>query len=94
MLPLPHFPGLECDTKYFSILDGQCIDPSVPGAVPNWFGAPAVQLLDPNPDLFPAPTCRNKGVKRRQYKNSCRCAEGETAVDYGADGRPRGNCTG
>ena len=53
-----------------------------------------MELLEPTADLFPAPLCKNKGVKRRLYKNSCRCAEGATAVDYGRDGRPRGNCTG
>lgn len=89
-------PGtrIECDDRYFSILEGSCIDPAVPGAIPNWFGAPAVKLLDTTKDLFPAPFCATKGANKRKYKNTCRCAEGETAVDYGGDGRPRGNCTG
>ena len=36
--------GVECDDRYFSLEDGTCIDVSVPGAIPNWFGAPAVKL--------------------------------------------------
>ena len=35
-----------CDERFFSIQDGKCIDVSVPGAIPNWFGAPAVKLGD------------------------------------------------
>ena len=31
--------------KYLHLYNlGQCIDVSVPGAIPNWFGAPAVKL--------------------------------------------------
>ena len=33
-----------CDDKFFSIQEGKCIDVSVPGAIPNWFGAPVVKL--------------------------------------------------
>ena len=33
-----------CDDRFFSIQDGKCIDVSVPGAIPNWFGAPSVRL--------------------------------------------------
>ena len=35
--------GLECDEKFYSIEEGKCIDVTVPGAIPNWFGAPAVK---------------------------------------------------
>jgi len=89
-------PGtrLECDEKYFSIQEGKCIDVSVPGAIPNWFGAPVVKLLEETPDLFPAPVCRNKGAAARLYDNTCRCARGLDAMDYGPSGQPRGNCTG
>ena len=38
------FLGFECDEKYFSIEEGICIDKSVPGSIPNWFGAPIVHL--------------------------------------------------
>eukprot|EP00090_Calanus_glacialis_P046480 TRINITY_DN9154_c0_g1_i1.p1 TRINITY_DN9154_c0_g1~~TRINITY_DN9154_c0_g1_i1.p1 ORF type:complete len:403 (-),score=92.87 TRINITY_DN9154_c0_g1_i1:93-1301(-) len=89
-------PGtrLECDDKYFSIQEGKCIDVSVPGAIPNWFGAPVVKLLEETSDLFPAPVCRNKGAAVRLYDNTCRCARGLDATDYGPSGQPRGNCTG
>lgn len=89
-------PGtrVECDHKYFSIEEGKCIDVSVPGAIPNWKGAPAVKLEDPEPNLFDAPVCRNKGAAVRLYDNTCRCARGETALDYDLLGKPRGNCTG
>jgi len=88
-------PGtrVECDERYFSIEEGVCIDVSVPGAIPNWFGAPAVKLDPPTEVLFPAPVCKNKG-KKRFYENTCRCDRGETAMDYDLLGNPRGNCTG
>ena len=35
--------GLECNDKFYSIEEGKCIDVTVPGAIPNWFGAPAVK---------------------------------------------------
>ena len=88
------FPGVECDDKYFSIQEGKCIDVSVPGAIPNWFGAPAVKLLNPTTGLVPAPVCKNKGAAVRLYDNTCRCVRGETAVDLDLRGSPRGNCTG
>ena len=85
----------ECDDRYFSIQEGKCIDVSVPGAIPNWAGAPVVKLLEPTPKLLPAPTCQNKGSVERLYDNTCRCARGNTAVDVSrATGLPRGNCTG
>jgi len=89
-------PGtrVECDEKYFSIQEGKCIDVSVPGAIPNWFGAPVVKLLDETPDLFPAPVCKTKGAAARLYDNTCRCARGQDATDYTPSGQPRGNCTG
>jgi len=89
-------PGtrVECDDKYFSIQEGKCIDVSVPGAIPNWFGAPAVKLLNPTTGLVPAPVCKNKGAAVRLYDNTCRCVRGETAVDLDLRGSPRGNCTG
>jgi len=89
-------PGtrLECDEKYFSIQEGKCIDVSVPGAIPNWFGAPAVKLLDPTADLFAAPVCKTKGAAGRLYDNTCRCSRGLSSTDYGPSGQPRGNCTG
>ncbi len=30
-----------------NIQEGKCIDVSVPGAIPNWFGAPVVKLDPP-----------------------------------------------
>lgn len=33
-----------CDDRFFSLQEGQCIDVSVPGAIPNWHGAPIVRL--------------------------------------------------
>jgi len=89
-------PGtrVECDDKYFSIQEGKCIDVSVPGAIPNWFGAPAVKLLDPTIDLVTAPVCKTRGAAVRLYDNTCRCVRGETAVDFDLRGRARGNCTG
>ena len=66
----------------------------MPGAIPNWFGAPVVKLLDETPDLFPAPVCKNKGAAVRLYDNTCRCARGQDATDYTPSGQPRGNCTG
>jgi len=89
-------PGtrIECDDEYFSIQEGKCIDVSVPGSIPNWFGAPAVKLESPEKDLFEAPVCKNKGAALRLYDNTCRCDRGETAVDFDLEGTPRGNCTG
>jgi len=89
-------PGtrVECDDEYFSIQEGECIDVSVPGSIPNWFGAPAVKLEPPEKDLFEAPVCKNKGAAVRLYDNKCRCDRGETAVDFDLEGTPRGNCTG
>jgi len=89
-------PGtrVECDDEYFSIQEGECIDVSVPGSIPNWFGAPAVKLEPPEKDLFEAPVCKNKGAAVRLYDNTCRCDRGETAVDFDLEGTPRGNCTG
>jgi len=89
-------PGtrVECDDKYFSIQNGKCIDVTVPGAIPNWFGAPAVKLEEPTADLFPAPVCATKGATQRFYDNTCRCVRGQTATDYNPRGRARGNCTG
>jgi len=89
-------PGtrLECDEKFYSIEEGKCIDVTVPGAIPNWFGAPAVKLEDPETDLFEAPVCRNKGAQARLYDNTCRCARGATALDFDLLGTARGNCTG
>jgi len=89
-------PGtrVECDDEYFSIQEGECIDVSVPGSIPNWFGAPAVKLEPPEKDLFEAPVCKNKGAAVRLYDNTCRCDRGETAVDFDLEGSPRGNCTG
>jgi len=89
-------PGtrVECDDKYFSIEEGKCIDVSVPGAIPNWKGAPAVRLEDPETKLYDAPVCQKKGGAVRLYDNTCRCVRGETALDYDLQGKPRGNCTG
>jgi len=89
-------PGsrLECDDKYFSIQEGKCIDISVPGAIPNWFGAPAVKLESPTRDLFTAPACKSKKGTVRFYDNTCRCVRGESAIDLAHNGQIRGNCTG
>ena len=35
-----------CDHRFFSLQEGKCIDVSVPGAIPNWYGAPIVRLGD------------------------------------------------
>jgi len=89
--------GHECNDLRFSILAGTCINPAVPGAIPNWKGAPAHRLLPPTKEseLFPAPFCTSSTAKeRRRYRNTCRCAQGEDAIDIGPDGRERGNCTG
>jgi len=88
-------PGtsLECNDRYFSLEEGTCIDVSVPGAIPNWEGAPAVKLEKPTELLFDTDVCKTKGT-RRQYANTCRCDRGETAQDYDTVGKPRGNCTG
>ena len=37
--------GLECNDQRFEILEGLCVNPDVPGAIPNWVGAPAYKLL-------------------------------------------------
>ena len=94
MHKLDLFLGLECDDKYFSIQEGKCIDISVPGAIPNWFGAPAVKLESPNRDLFQAPACKIKKGTVRFYDNTCRCVRGESAIDLSSNGQIRGNCTG
>ena len=81
------------------------MNPAVPGAIPNWVGAPTYRLLDPTPDLFRAPLCSsssqaNKSTssgfrnEKRLYENTCRCAQGDDAVELAADGSIRGNCTG
>ena len=92
------FTGYECDDRRFSIIEGQCVNPAVPGAIPNWAGAPTYRLLDPTPDLFRAPLCqanKSSGFKNeRLYENTCRCAQGDDAVEFAADGSIRGNCTG
>jgi hypothetical protein len=31
----------------YNVQEGKCIDVSVPGAIPNWFGAPVVKLDPP-----------------------------------------------
>jgi hypothetical protein len=88
-------PGtsFECDDKYFSLKEGTCIDKSVPGAVPNWFGAPTVYLDEPTEVLFPAPVCKSK-INRREYENTCRCDTTDTAITWDSNGISRGNCTG
>jgi len=88
-------PGTNrpCDDRYFSIEEGKCIDVSVPGAIPNWIGAPVVKLEKPTEFLTQAPVCKNKGPTR-SYKNTCRCDRGPTALDFDLLGAPRGNCTG
>ena len=80
------------------------MNPAVPGAIPNWVGAPTYRLQDPTPDLFRAPLCSssqaNKSTssgfrnEKRLYENTCRCAQGDDAVELAADGSIRGNCTG
>lgn len=86
----------ECNEKRFSIIVGKCINPAVPGAIPNWFGAPPYRLLEPTNQLFEAPVCDSsiEGINRRHYDNTCRCAEGEDTVELALDGTVRGNCTG
>ena len=89
--------GRECNDLRFSILEGRCINPAIPGAIPNWKGAPSYRLLKQTEDLFPAPLCRNEGTvksRRRQYENTCRCAGGEDAIEISPTGKIRGNCTG
>ena len=34
----------SCHEEFFSLQEGKCIDVSVPGAIPNWAGAPTVRL--------------------------------------------------
>ena len=89
------FPGHPCDDRRFSILIGKCINPNVPGAIPNWIGAPPYRLLEKTKDLVPAPLCSTDNSKRRRlYANTCRCAEGEDSYELEEDGTVRGNCTG
>ncbi len=58
-------------------------------------GAPSHRLLPLTKELFPAPLCSNAASKRkRKYRNTCRCAAGEDAVEVAPDGKIRGNCTG
>ena len=78
-----------CDDQYLSLQEGVCVDLSIPGAIPAWRGAPAENLLDPTPDLFPATVCKS----RRRDEKSCHCARGLDVLDYGYDRQPRGNCT-
>ena len=89
--------GRACNDKRFEIIVGKCINPQVPGAIPNWFGAPAFRLLEKTQQLFPAPFCSGKGrasKSRPKYSNTCRCAEGQDAFEITTDGTVRGNCTG
>ena len=87
--------GNECNDLRFSIITGSCINPAVPGAIPDWKGAPSYRLQRLTDDLFPAPPCkRAAAVKQRKYANTCRCAEGEDTIEIGGDGQIRGNCTG
>ena len=93
--PLRSFTGYECNERRFSIIEGQCVNPAVPGAIPNWAGAPTYRLIEATPDLFRAPLCESSsGRKPRLYENTCRCAQGEDAVEIAFDGSIRGNCTG
>ena len=67
----------------------------MPGAIPDWRGAPSYRLQKLNDDLFPAPPCDKPSSKKaRVYRNTCRCAEGEDTIEIGRDGQTRGNCTG
>ena len=89
--------GRECNDKRFEIIVGKCINPQVPGAIPNWFGAPAFRVLEKTEQLFPAPFCSKKGRSskaRPKYKDTCHCAEGQDAFEITTDGTVRGNCTG
>lgn len=89
--------GNECNEQRFQIIEGQCVNPAVPGAIPNWRGSPAYQLLPPTDDLFKAPLCDlANDINRRErfYKNTCRCSQGEDAIEVANDGSIRGNCTG
>ena len=90
--------GRECNDLRFEITVGECINPAVPGAIPNWAGAPSFKLLQKTKELFPAPQCRvaasEKNRRLRLYDNTCRCAEGLDAFEVKEDGTVRGNCTG
>ena len=88
--------GRECNDKRFAIIVGQCINPAVPGAIPNWRGAPPYRLLEPTTDLFKAPLCDStfSAQQNRKYRNTCRCAEGDDAFEIADDGTIRGNCSG
>ena len=48
----------------------------------------------PAKDLFKAPLCDHSQRKQRLYENTCRCAQGEDALEIALDGSIRGNCTG
>ena len=76
-----YIPEFECDDEYFSIQEGKCIDVSVPGAIPNWEGAPVVKLLQPTAELLEAPRCGSRDQVERLYDNTCRCDRGSTALD-------------
>lgn len=73
--------------------EGVCIDLSTPGSVPSGPGAPAVHLMSPTEDLFPAPFCQRNGADI-QNDNYCYCDTGSTALEVDESGRLRGNCTG
>ena len=85
--------GLECNERFFRVKEGVCIDPSTPGSVPSGPGAPAVHLMSPTEDLFPAPICQGKGALIPKG-NFCQCDTGSTALEMDESGRLRGNCTG
>ena len=91
------FSGNECNDRRFAIIEGVCVNPAVPGAIPNWIGAATYRLSEPTEDLFRAPICRatsNGDRKQRLYENTCRCAQGEDTLEISDDGSIRGNCTG
>ncbi len=70
--------GRECNDLRFSILVGRCINPNVPGAIPNWKGAPSFRVLKPTPDedLFPAPPCSSTTInKQKLYKVATKMQE-------------------
>ena len=60
--------GLECNEQRFEILEGLCVNPAVPGALPNWFGAPAYKLLPPTEDLFKARFYEAENQKKKKMK--------------------------
>ena len=63
--------GLACDDRRFEILEGRCVNPAVPGAIPNWFGAPSYKLLPPTEDLFKA---HNHSLLITRLNGLCRIA--------------------